>query len=142
MRTYIPVHHERPAFNETFYSLREIDIELMRRLSPRVNVIPVIGKADSLTPSELRGFKKRVSYRRLPSNSMNLLTLTPAYQIMEDIEYYDIPVYNFPYDIEEDDEDTIQDNSELRVRHEASLLSVQFELTFVTGHDAVLDHWL
>ena len=35
---------------------------------------------------------------------------------MEDIEYYDIPVYNFPYDIEEDDEDTIQDNSELRVR--------------------------
>jgi septin family protein len=32
----------------------------MRRLSPRVNVIPVIGKADSLTPSELRGFKKRV----------------------------------------------------------------------------------
>ena len=34
---------------------------------------------------------------------------------MEDIEYYDIPVYNFPYDVEEDDEDTIQDNSELRV---------------------------
>ena len=61
---------------------------------------------------------------------------------MEDIEYYDIPVYNFPYDVEEDDEDTIQDNSELRVRHEASLLSVQFELTFVTGHDAVLHHRL
>ena len=38
-----------------------MDIELMRRLSPRVNVIPVIGKADSLTPSELRGFKKRVN---------------------------------------------------------------------------------
>jgi hypothetical protein len=29
-------------------SLRELDIELMKRLSPRVNVIPVIGKADSL----------------------------------------------------------------------------------------------
>jgi hypothetical protein len=41
--------------------LREIDIELMRRLSPKVNVIPVIGKADSLTPTELRAFKKRVS---------------------------------------------------------------------------------
>jgi len=73
--------------------LREMDIELMRRLSPRVNVIPVIGKADSLTPNELKAFKKR---------------------IMEDIEHYDIPVYNFPYDVEEDDEDTIQDNSELR----------------------------
>jgi cell division control protein 11 len=34
---------------------------------------------------------------------------------MEDIEHYDIPVYNFPYDVEEDDEETIQDNSELRV---------------------------
>lgn len=34
---------------------------------------------------------------------------------MEDIEHYDIPIYNFPYDVEEDDEETIQDNSELRV---------------------------
>lgn len=42
------------------FSLREMDIELMRRLSPRVNVIPVVGKADSLTPAELKGFKKRV----------------------------------------------------------------------------------
>jgi len=33
---------------------------------------------------------------------------------MEDIEHYDIPIYNFPYDVEEDDEDTIQDNMELR----------------------------
>ena len=39
---------------------------------------------------------------------------------MEDIEYYDIPVYNFPYDVEEDDEETIQDNSELRVRSRAN----------------------
>jgi cell division control protein 11 len=37
-----------------------MSIELMRRLLPRVNVILVIGKADSLAPSELRGFKKRV----------------------------------------------------------------------------------
>jgi len=65
----------------------------MRRLSPRVNVIPVIGKSDTLTPSELQDFKRRV---------------------MEDIEHYSIPVYNFPYDVEEDDEETIQDNSELR----------------------------
>ena len=42
------------------FSLREMDIELMRRLSPRVNVIPVVGKADSLTPAELKGLKKRV----------------------------------------------------------------------------------
>ncbi|GAA5926273.1 uncharacterized protein JCM15063_000234 [Sporobolomyces koalae] len=77
----------------TGHALRELDIELMRRLSPRVNVIPVIGKSDTLTPSELAAFKRR---------------------IMEDIEFYNIPVYNFPYDVEEDDEETIQDNSELR----------------------------
>jgi cell division control protein 11 len=65
----------------------------MKRLSPRVNVIPVIGKADSLTPAELAESKKLV---------------------MEDIEHYRIPVYNFPYDIEEDDEDTVEENAELR----------------------------
>lgn len=65
----------------------------MKRLSPRVNVIPVIGKADSLTPTELAETKKLV---------------------MEDIEHYRIPVYNFPYDIEEDDEDTVEENAELR----------------------------
>jgi hypothetical protein len=74
-------------------SLRELDIELMKRLSPRCNVIPVIGKADSLTPAELAESKKLV---------------------MEDIEHYRIPVYNFPYDIEEDDEDTVEENAELR----------------------------
>ena len=36
-------------------------------------------------------------------------------QIMEDIDFYEIPIYNFPYDLEEDDEDTIADNMELRV---------------------------
>lgn len=77
----------------TGHSLREMDIELMRRLSPRVNVIPVIGKSDSLSPSELLEFRKRV---------------------MEDIEYYGIPIYNFPYDAEEDHPDTIAENSELR----------------------------
>lgn len=33
---------------------------------------------------------------------------------MQDIEHYNIPIYNFPYDIEEDDEDTVEENSELR----------------------------
>ena len=77
----------------TGHSLREMDIEFMRRLSPRVNVIPVIGKSDTMTPSELFDFRKRV---------------------MEDIEYYGIPIYNFPYDVEEDHPDTIAENSELR----------------------------
>lgn len=48
---------------------------------------------------------------------------------MEDIEHYDIPVYNFPYDVEEDDEETIQDNSELRVNKSNLLSSLDISLT-------------
>jgi cell division control protein 11 len=77
----------------TGHGLRELDIEFMRRLSPRVNVIPVIGKADSFTLRELTDFK---------------------HLVMQDIDHYNIPVYNFPVDVEEDDEDTIEENNELR----------------------------
>lgn len=56
---------------------------------------------------------------------------------MEDIEYYDIPVYNFPYDVEEDDEDTIQDNSELRVSCILHLVSSSIEHA-ILGNDALL----
>lgn len=77
----------------TGHSLREVDIQLMKLLSPRVNVIPVIAKSDSFERGELLEFRKRV---------------------MEDIEHYGIPIYNFPYDAEEDHPDTIAENSELR----------------------------
>ncbi|KAJ6629511.1 Septin-domain-containing protein [Mycena sp. CBHHK59/15] len=78
------VHALLYFISPTGHALREMDVELMRRLPPA---------ADSLTTSELRAFKKRV---------------------MEDIDHHDIPVYNFPYDVEEDDEETIQENMELR----------------------------
>lgn len=58
---------------------------------------------------------------------------------MEDIEYYDIPVYNFPYDVEEDDEETIQDNSELRVS--TSIRFMQALAKKNIGDDAVLYRW-
>ena len=58
-------------------------------------------------------------------------------QIMEDIEYYDIPVYNFPYDVEEDDEETIQDNSELRVS-DVKWNDLDSVNGAIIGHDAIL----
>lgn len=106
----------------------------MRRLSPRVNVIPCIGKADGLTPSELAAFKKRVSL--LPTLTIESQRTECSRQIMEDIEYYGIPVYNFPYDVEEDDEDTIADNSELRVSNTS--FKIDLVLTSVpTGSHAL-----
>ncbi|KAJ1982526.1 Cell division control protein 11 [Dimargaris xerosporica] len=77
----------------TGHGLRELDIKLMKRVGNRVNVIPLVAKSDSLTLDELRVFKQRV---------------------MEDIENFQIPIYNFPYDPEEDDEDTVEENKELR----------------------------
>lgn len=42
------------------YSLTPLDIEVMKRLGSRVNLIPVIAKADTLTPSNLNKFKQNV----------------------------------------------------------------------------------
>ena len=43
------------------HSLKPIDIEFMLHLHDKVNIIPVIAKADTLTPEELLLFKKNVS---------------------------------------------------------------------------------
>jgi septin family protein len=44
------------------FSLKPLDIEIMKRLGTRVNLIPVIAKADTLTQNDLFAFKQRVSY--------------------------------------------------------------------------------
>jgi len=45
---------------------------------------------------------------------------------MEDIDHYKIPIYNFPYDVEEDDEETVEENSELRVWNRGRLFFIVF----------------
>lgn len=42
------------------YGLKPTDIEFMRRLSGKVNIIPIIAKSDSLTKDELTKLKKKV----------------------------------------------------------------------------------
>lgn len=44
----------------TLYRLSPLDIEVMKRLGTRVNLIPVIAKADTLTPKVLAEFKRKV----------------------------------------------------------------------------------
>ena len=46
--------------DEYSYSLKPLDIEIMKRLGTRVNLIPVIAKADTLTQNDLITFKQRV----------------------------------------------------------------------------------
>lgn len=44
----------------TGHSLKPLDIEVMRRLHTKVNLIPVVAKADTLTDEEVAMFKQRV----------------------------------------------------------------------------------
>ncbi|KAJ2784595.1 Cell division control protein 11 [Coemansia interrupta] len=74
----------------TGHSLRELDIELIKRLGEYVNIIPVIGRADSLTVEELATFKQNV---------------------MRDIDYYKLPLYNFCWD--ESDSEALKENREI-----------------------------
>merc|ERR1719357_1429150 len=60
------------------HGLKPLDVEFMKRLHDKVNVIPVIAKADTLTPDEIAHFKK---------------------QIMNQIEQSKIRIYEFPDDI-------------------------------------------
>lgn len=40
-----------------FFSLKSIDLVCMKKLDTKVNVIPIIAKADTISKSELQKFK-------------------------------------------------------------------------------------
>ncbi|RXG56964.1 Protein peanut, partial [Armadillidium vulgare] len=59
------------------HGLKPLDVEFMRRLHDKVNIIPVIAKADTLTPDECQHLKK---------------------QILNEIGQHKIKIYEFPED--------------------------------------------
>lgn len=44
------------------HGLKPLDVEFMQRLCDKVNIIPVIAKADTMTPEEVQLFKKQVHF--------------------------------------------------------------------------------
>lgn len=77
LRVHACLYFIRP----TGHTLKPLDIEVMKRLSSRVNLIPVVAKADTLSPSDLARFKQRVSisYRHFPLLKASLmLKISPA----------------------------------------------------------------
>ena len=56
LRVHACLYFIRP----TGHSLKPLDIEVMKKLCTRVNLIPVVAKADTLTPNDLAKFKQRV----------------------------------------------------------------------------------
>ncbi|KAJ1666660.1 Cell division control protein 3 [Coemansia sp. RSA 1813] len=75
----------------TGHCLRAIDIEFMKRLHTKVNLIPIIAKADTLTARELEQFKAK---------------------ILADINYHGIQIFK-PMSDEFDDPETVTDNREI-----------------------------
>ncbi|KAG6455209.1 hypothetical protein O3G_MSEX009092 [Manduca sexta] len=57
------------------HGLKPLDVEFMQRLGDKVNIIPVIAKADTMTPEECKDFKE---------------------QIMKEIGQHKIKIYSFP----------------------------------------------
>ncbi|CAO1634902.1 unnamed protein product [Sympodiomycopsis kandeliae] len=75
----------------TGHALRQIDIEFMRRLHQKVNLIPIIAKSDTMTDEEIALFKQR---------------------ILDDIAHHQIEIFHAPvYDNE--DEETLAENEEI-----------------------------
>jgi len=81
----------------------------MRRLHQKVNLIPVIAKADTLTEEEVSLFKQRVSFPLSPM-------IWCWWQILADIHHHGIRIFEPPA-YENEDEETIQENEEIIVSH-------------------------
>ncbi|KAG2464405.1 SEPT4 protein, partial [Polypterus senegalus] len=71
------------------HGLRPLDVEFMKAVHDKVNIVPIIAKADTLTPKEVMVMKQR---------------------IRDEIEQYGINIYQFPdCDSDEDEEFKQQD---------------------------------
>lgn len=91
------IHVLMYMINATGHGLSEIDVKFLQHVSNLVNVLPVISKADALTPAELK-LNKRL--------------------ILEDLNNYNINYYRFnEYEYEEDyiDDEIIEYNKYLNL---------------------------
>ncbi|CAM1511193.1 Fc.00g087060.m01.CDS01 [Cosmosporella sp. VM-42] len=95
----------------TGHSLKPLDIEVMRRLHTKVNLIPVIAKSDTLTDEEIANFKAR---------------------ILADIKYHGIQIFEGPrYEL--DDEETIAENNEIMSKVPFAVVGATNEITSADG---------
>ncbi|XP_035217141.1 septin-2-like isoform X1 [Stegodyphus dumicola] len=67
------------------HGLRQLDVEFMKRLHQKVNVVPVIAKADTLTPAEVRKLKDKI-LREVDENQIKIYQL-PECDSDEDEEF-------------------------------------------------------
>lgn len=98
----------------------------MKRLHDKVNVIPLIAKADTLTPEECQLFKKQVllcacptlmacpaicstdEYKKYVWRNVAYNHYFPSCQIMKEIQEHKIKIYEFPDTEDEEDNKLIR----------------------------------
>jgi len=90
-------------------SLKQLDIEVMRRLHTKVNLIPIIAKADTLTDVEVLQFKQRVRDGFVFLHLSHDQSFT---QVLSDIAYHNIQIFQAPT-YENEDEETIAEAEEI-----------------------------
>ncbi|KAF6299643.1 hypothetical protein mRhiFer1_015066 [Rhinolophus ferrumequinum] len=103
------------------HGLRPLDVEFMKALHQRVNIVPVLAKADTLTPPEVERKKRKVreaggreGSRWASGKDGVSRTVGPSCvcQIREEIERFGIKVYQFPdCDSDEDEDFKLQDQA-------------------------------
>ncbi|PVH19567.1 cell division control protein 3 [Candidozyma haemuli] len=95
----------------TAHSLRSLDIELMKAVHQKVNLIPVIAKSDTLVDEEIYGFKQR---------------------ILADIQHQQISVFE-PSVFENDDEETVTNSKALLASYPFAVVGSMNEVTTPDG---------
>lgn len=112
----------------TGHSLKPLDVEVMRRLHTKVNLIPVIAKADTLTDEEIAAFKQRVS-------SLHIFSIDQTdgcVQILADILHHGIQIFEGPR-YEMDDEETIAENNEILSKVPFAVVGANTDVTTSDG---------
>ena len=87
----------------------------MRRLHQKVNLIPVIAKADTLTDDEITEFKQRVCSSNDVMKIASVVLHFFFHQVLSDIAHHNIQIFQAPM-YENEDEETIAENEEIAVR--------------------------
>lgn len=75
------------------HGLKPVDIDIMKKIHHKVNIVPLLAKADILTPSEVKQRKKK---------------------ILDEIQKHEIQIYEFPECDSDEDEDFKKQDQELK----------------------------
>jgi cell division control protein 12 len=95
----------------TGHILSALDIQAMKELGTRVNLIPVIAKADTLMPAEIQEFKQRVILHLITKGDVSHF----VYQIRDCIQVHGIQIYQSPIDDEDEELARIQQSIQVRI---------------------------